>query len=122
MGLPTLIDIAKSTGDDNGIAGVIEEVVKAVPEVQTGAARTIKGTQFKTTVRTALPTAAFRSANEGGQATKSSYIQRLYDCFITDTPWLCDKAVADAHEDGKGAYIASEAKAIILSQIGRAHV
>lgn len=116
MGLPTLLDIAKSTGDD-GIAGLIEEVVKFVPEVNGGAARTIKGIQFKTTVRTALPTTSFRKANAGGTPSKSTYEQRLFDCFITDTPWLADKAVADSHEDGAAAYIAAEAKGIMLAQM-----
>jgi hypothetical protein len=116
MSLPTLIDIAQSTGSD-GIAGLIEEVVKFVPEINAGAARTIKGIQFKTTVRTALPQTGFRAANQGGQAGKSVFEQRLYDCYITDTPWLADKAVADAHEDGSAAYIAAEAKAIMLSQM-----
>jgi len=117
MALPTLLDIAQATGSD-GIAGLIEEVIKFVPEVQMGAARTIKGTQFKTTVRTGLPTGTgFRAANQGATPNKSLRENRLFDCFIVDRPWLCDKAVADAHEDGAPAYIASEAVAVVQAQL-----
>lgn len=116
MPLPTLLDIAQSTGDD-GIAGLIEEVIKFTPELSMGAARTVKGTQYKSTVRVGLPNTTFRQANLGGVLTKSKYEQRLYDCYITDTPWTCDKAVADAHEDGSAAYIAAEAKGVMLAQM-----
>lgn len=117
MALPTLLDIAKSTGSD-GIAGLIEEVIKFVPEVQSGAARTIKGTQFKTTVRTGIPSGSgFRSANNGSTPGKSTYEQRLFNCFIVDRPWTCDKAIADAHEDGAPAFIAAEAVAIVQAQL-----
>lgn len=114
--LPTLLDIAQSTGSD-GIAGLIEEVVKYAPEIQLGAARTINGTQYKSTVRVGLPPTGFRQPNLGRAAQKSQFEQRLFDCFITDTPWLCDKAVADAHEDGAAAYIAAEAKGTVQSQL-----
>jgi hypothetical protein len=77
-GLPTLLDIANSTGDD-GIAGLIEEVVRYVPEFNARAARTIKGIQYKTTVRTALPAAGFRQANKGAKASRSTYEPRLFD-------------------------------------------
>lgn len=117
MPLPTLLDIALATGDE-GIAGLIEEVIKFVPEVQKGAARTIKGTTFKTTVRIGLPTGSgFRKANAGSAPSKSRREQRQFECFIVDKPWLCDKAVADAHEDGAPAYISSEAIAVLQAQL-----
>lgn len=114
--MTTLLDIAKATGDD-GIAGLIEEVVKAAPEVRLGASRTIKGIQFKTTIRTALPGGSFRSANEGSAAVKSTFENRLFDCYIANPIWTCDKAVADAHEDGSAAYIAAEAKGVTEGEI-----
>lgn len=116
MPLPTLMDIAQSTGTD-GISSLIEEVIKFTPEISMGAARTIKGTQYKATVRVGLPGVSFRQANLGGTLAKAKYENRLYDCYITDTPWTCDKAIADAHEDGAAAYIAAEAKGIMLAQM-----
>ncbi|MFO1046032.1 MAG: hypothetical protein U0941_30000 [Planctomycetaceae bacterium] len=115
VALPTLLDIASSTGSD-GIAGLIEEVVAFVPEIQIGAARTIKGMQYKATIRTQLPTTGFRGPNKGAKPTRSRYEQRLFDCFVTDTPWLADKALADIHEDGAAAYIAAEARGIVQAQ------
>ncbi len=108
MSMPTLMDIAIANGSDMAV-GLIEEVLTAAPEVQYGAARTIKGLNFKTLVRTALPTANFRNANEGAAPTKSGWENRLVECFILNPNWECDKAVADSYEDGREAYIALEA-------------
>lgn len=115
MATPTLLDIAQSTGSD-GIAGLIEEVIKAVPEVRVGAARTIKGIQYKATVRTGLPGGSFRNANEGSAAVKSTFEQRLFDCYIANSVWMADKAVAEAHEDGVDAYVMQEAKGVLEGQ------
>ena len=108
MAVTTMLDIAKANGSDAAV-GIIEEVVTAYPEVKLGAARTIKGLNFKTLVRTALPTAGFRNANEGSDSTVSTLENRLVECFILNPRWECDKAVADAYEDGAAAYIAMEA-------------
>lgn len=116
MAMPTLLDIAKSTGSD-GIAGLIEEVQTAAPEIQLGPARTIKGNTYKATVRTSLPTGGFRAANAGSTPVISGFEQRMFECFIADSMWRCDKAVADIHEDGPEAYIAAEAAAILRGQM-----
>lgn len=104
---PTLLDIAKLSGNDPVVA-LVEEVITEVPELAFLAARTIKGTQYKTLVRTALPTVGFRSANKGAVQGKSAYANRLVECFIMNPRWNCDKQVADANEDGAEAYIAME--------------
>jgi hypothetical protein len=129
MGLPTLLDIAKINGADEGLVALFDEAARSAPEVtgmaylmgqlkqipNIGAARTIKGTQYRTLVRTALPTFQFRDANAGTSATKSKYENRLVECFIADMQWQADCAVADACEDGAAAYIAEEASAIVTS-------
>jgi len=114
MARPTLLDIAKANGSDP-VVGLIEEVVPAVPEISLFEARTIKGLNFKTLVRTSLPTVAFRNANEGTAATKSTYENRLVECFIMNPRWECDKAVADGHEDGAEAFIAMEGLGIVTA-------
>lgn len=131
MTLPTLLDIAKRSGND-AVAGLIEEVIAATPEVSgmhavpgkgwvqipnVAAARTIKGRMYKTLVRTALPTVGFRDANEGVAASKSEYENRLVETFVLNPRWECDKAVADNAEDGPEAYIADEAIAVVKSSI-----
>lgn len=110
MSLLTLLDIAIHNGSDQ-VAGLIEESIQVHPELVLGAARTIKGTQYKTLVRTALPTVGFRNANEGTAAAKSTFENRLVETFIMEPRFESDKAVADGYEDGAEAYIAMEAAA-----------
>jgi len=112
MTMPTLLDIAKANGSD-GVVGLIDEATKAHPELVLAPARTIKGLNYKTLVRTANPTVGFRNANEGTAATKGTYENRLVETYILNPRWECDKAVADRYEDGPEAYIALEASAIL---------
>lgn len=136
MTLPTLLDIAKRSGND-AVVGLIEEVIVVAPELSgmtaipgrglvrvpgVGAARTIKGRMYQTLVRTALPEVGFRDANEGTDAVKSEYENRLVETYILNPRWECDRAVADQAEDGPEAYIADEAIAMVkgaLRTLGR---
>ncbi|CAN5409249.1 phage protein [soil metagenome] len=110
--VPTLLDIAKANGSD-ALVGLIEETSRAVPEVTLCPARTIKGMNYKTLVRTALPTVVFRNANEGAANSKGTYENRMYETYILNPRWMSDKAVADVYEDGAEAYIAMEAAGIM---------
>lgn len=128
MPLPTLLDVAKRNAADSAV-GLIDEAARQVPEItgqvysrgqmisvpNVGAARTISGSMYKTLVRTALPTVAFRSANQGVAASKSTIENRLIETFILNPRWECDKAVADRNEDGAESYIAEEADAILAA-------
>lgn len=124
--MPTLLDIAKMNGSDP-VVGLIEESISQTPEVRgemnwrggtiklpnVGFARTIKGQNYKTLVRVALPTVGFRSANEGNAASASRFENRNVETFILNPRWECDKAVADQHEDGAPAYISIEAGGVM---------
>ncbi len=112
MALTTLLDIAKVNGCDNAIP-LIEEVIVYAPEVQIGQARTIRGTNYRARVRTSLPTSAFRSANAGVTASKSTFENRLFESYILNPKWFCDKSVADRYEDGAESFIAMEAAGIM---------
>jgi hypothetical protein len=96
---PTMLDIAKINGSD-AVVGLIEENLNLAPEVSIFPARTINGTSFKTLHRTGLPTTQFRNANEGVETTKSSYINKLVECFFLDGKMEIDVAVAQADEQG----------------------
>lgn len=111
MPLPTLLDVVKLNGAD-GAVGLIEEATKAVPEVRLGAARTIRGLNYKTNVRAAVPAVGFRNANEGTEVKGSVFEQRLVECYLLNPPFEVDQAVADAYEDGAMAYLAIEALGI----------
>lgn len=110
MSLLTLLDIAKANCSDPTV-GLIDETTKAHPELILGAARTIMGINYKTLVRTALPSVDFRNANEGTAQTKSTYENRLVETYTMNPRWGVDKAVADRSEDGPEAELAKEASA-----------
>jgi len=116
----TLLDLAKLNGHDP-IVGLIEEVATASPEVTTIPARTIRGTSYKTVSRNARPSVAFRQANEGTDASKSSFTERLVECFILSSRVEVDKAIARGYEDGVEALQAIEAMGVMraaLSTVG----
>lgn len=120
----TILDIAKRNGSDAAV-GIIEETTKAIPEVSglhpdTGAAipgvgdsRTIKGTSYKTLVRTGLPSVGFRDGNEGSTGVKSTWENRLVETFIMNPRWSVDKAIADKSEDGWQALMSDEAIGVV---------
>ncbi len=81
----TLIDIAKRSGND-ALVPLVEESIVGHPEVKIIPARTISGTNYKCLIREALPTAAFRHANEGATTVKARYGQKLVETFILDVP------------------------------------
>lgn len=112
----SLLDIAKLNGNDK-VVGLIEENVKFAPEVSLFPMRTIKGTSYRTGVRTGLPTTGFRSANDGQAPSKSSFVQRIIECFIFGGNVQVDVAVANAHEDGAAAAQAIEASGVMKSAL-----
>jgi len=112
MGAPTLLDIVKRNGTDDAV-GLIDETTKAVPEVRLGAARTIRGLNYTTRVRTSLPVVGFRQIAKGTAISKQGLERRLIECFLMNPVFQVDKAAADAAEDGAAAYLAEEAEAIL---------
>lgn len=109
----TLLDVAKATGSD-GIAGLVEEVVPAVPEIGLIPTKPHKGTLYTASIRTGIPKGGFRAANQGTVVVNSQFEQKQFACHIVNPVWICDKAVADAHMDGADAFIAAEAYALTL--------
>ena len=81
MAMLNLLDIAKRNGSD-AIVGMVEEATKAHPELSGGAARTIKGLNYKTRVRTSLPTVGFRNMGEGTASTVGRVENRLVETFV----------------------------------------
>jgi len=108
----TLLDIARLNGND-AVVGLIEQNLNAAPEAANWPMRTIRGTSYKTLVRTAVPTVGFRKGNEGTAAVKSTYINRLVECFILSSKIAVDVAVANAHEDGADAVKVLEASGVM---------
>lgn len=111
MAKANLLDIAKLNGNDAAV-GLVEENLKYAPEVGLFPARTISGTSYRTVMRTGLPSAGFRSANDGFDPTKSTFVNKLVETYIFGGRIEVDKAVADAYEDGASAWQAIEAMGI----------
>lgn len=112
----TLLDIAKLNGND-ALVGLVEENLQYSPEAQMFPARTIRGTNYRTVLRTGFPTTGFRSANDGVDPSKSTFRNALVEAYIFGGRIEVDKAVADAHEDGAEAYQALEASGVMQSAL-----
>lgn len=120
--MPTLLDVIKLNNSDAAV-GLIDEASKALPQVRLGQARTIKGLNYKTLVRTGVPSVGFRLANQGTAVAQSVFEQRLVECFLMNPQFEVDQAVADVYEDGWQAYLALEAGGIMegaMQSLGRA--
>lgn len=110
----TMLDVAKLNGTSD-VVGLIEENLKYTPELQYFPFDTIKGTSYKTGIRTGLPTTGFRAANEGQTPSKSTFRQALVECFIFGGQIELDKAVADADEKGPEHLQSIEASGVMKS-------
>lgn len=118
MGLPTILDIANRNASDAAV-GLIDEASKVCPELRLGFARTITGTMYKTLVRTANPTVAFRDENEGVVPGKSTTELRNVETYILNPRFHVSKSAADGSEDGWEAYLADEG--IAMTEAAFAH-
>lgn len=118
MGLPTILDIVVRNGSD-AVAGLIDETTKVHPELTKVPARTIRGINYKTRVRTALGsvTPGFRDINAGVASVKNTYENRLVEAFPLEAFWQADKQQADSSEDGAAAYVAEEAGGVMEGQM-----
>lgn len=99
MAFLTLLDLAKMNGSDRTV-GLIEENLNSAPELEILPSRIIKGTNFKTLVRTAYPTTGFRAVNGVTVPTKSSYANKMFETFYYDAQLEVDNAAATADEQG----------------------
>lgn len=111
MAQPTLLDIAKLNGNDPMI-GLIEENLTYAPELSVVPARTVRGTSYRTVSRDTYPGVGFRAANGGVTYTKSTFLNRLHECYIFSGNLRVDVAVANAHEDGPAALQTIEAMGV----------
>lgn len=112
MAQGTLLDIAKINGADK-VVGLVEENLTFAPELSVVPGRTIRGTSYKTVSRSTYPGVGFRSANGGVAYTKSTFLNRTFECYIFTGNVRADVAVAKAHEDGAEAYRAIEASGVM---------
>lgn len=111
----TIYDILKNGNAADARVGVVEEAVAQVPELRVMDAGLVKGTQFQTVSRTALPATGWRAANAGVDASGSTYALRGHNLAILAGLVKLDKAVADADFEGKEAALDREVRGVTLS-------
>lgn len=112
----TLLDIAQRDGCEKVIDG-LKAIGRTAPEVTTTASRTIKGTSYSVSICTSLPRVGFRDANSGSKGVKSKYVKKNVECFIMSENIICDKAVVDGSEDGKGVELARETRNVMSGAV-----
>lgn len=115
----TLLDLAKLNADDLR-RGIIEEAIAIAPELRVATARLIPGTEYRSVVRTGLPSTGFREGNTGVDASKSTFENKLCQCFILAGRIECDVAIADGFVDGPEAYQALEAVGVLEASYRKA--
>lgn len=91
MSLPTLLEIQKLNA---GVGfDIIEENVLLAPELRVIPMELITGTEMKLTVRTDLPSVAFRKLNSGTARSKSKYEERIFQCADISHQVAVDKQI-----------------------------
>jgi hypothetical protein len=110
----TLYDLAVLQRNDP-YTGLIEDVTTLAPEFSTFAAVKRSGTWYSSVRRTTLPTAQFRSVNEGVSTSRSIYKKEIKEMLFLDTQLQMDEAVWDADDSSVGAVWQLEAEGAMRS-------
>ena len=77
-----IIDLVTSAGQVDVTKGIVEEALKAVPELDFFDAGTIPGTSLSTLSRTSLPTVAFRKLGDPVSSTRSGFAKRTVELAL----------------------------------------
>lgn len=112
--MATLRELVHGKGWD-ATEGIIGEVAKFVPELDFFDAKIIAGTSFQAVKMTSLPTTAFRSINNGIDASDEGYTLGTYNLALLAGLVQRDKAAVTADPTGKDDTLARAAVAQIRS-------
>jgi hypothetical protein len=116
MAYPTLADIAARTGSD-AVIGLIEDVTTYAPEFSIFPAAPKPGTSYLVTRRVALPTPAFRGANDPVTITKNRYEQEVKQMYYLDVQLQADEAVVKADTGALGNFLTQEAQGALQAAV-----
>lgn len=108
----TLLDIAKRSNSDRAI-GLVEDVITYAPEAGVFACRPVSGTSFRTTLRTGYPTVNFRQAGGGVTPSKSSFEQKLAECYFIDGQLQVPEELPDAEDGSVGDLMTGETTGVM---------
>lgn len=112
----TLLDVAKLNADSK-VIDLIEENLTSAPEARIIPAMTIKGTSYTTLIRKTYPKPAFRQVGGVSNTLKSTYDNRLVNCFYLDGQLEVDTAAARADERGEQHVLDLEASGVMKGSL-----
>ncbi len=95
---------------------LIEESMQHAPELNTVPASPMNGDTMTLTVRTDLPTVAFRKYNEGTARSKSKFETRVFQAMPLSHQIGVDKELADNQVD-RGRFLQSHAAAVMEAKL-----
>ena len=110
----TLLDLAARSGSDP-VIGLVESAVSFAPSLAFFNVLPKKGTSYKVTRRTALPSAQFSANGAGVVTSKSTYVQETKDLYFMDTELEVPDSIVQGSDDELGDVLAQEAEGAVAS-------
>ena len=100
MALMTSTDVLKINNSED-LVGLIEDVVKDIPEINFFAASPVQKNSYKTLALTALPSTAFRATGSYREFQTATLTNKTVECKYLDASWILEKAVAQQSDWGE---------------------
>ena len=100
MALMTSTDVLKINNSEE-LGGLIEDVVKDIPEINFFAASPVQKNSYKTLALTALPSTAFRATGSYREFQTATLTNKTVECKYLDASWILEKAVAQQSDWGE---------------------
>jgi hypothetical protein len=114
MANTSLYTLAQTNGSDV-YTGIVEDYVLYTPEYWIIPAVAHAGTSFQVAVRTGLPNAQFRLANQALTGSSSTYKQLVHQMSFIDCPIVVDEMVYNGSDQTAGDLIYNEAQGALQS-------
>jgi len=109
-----LYTIAQINGSDV-YTGLVEDFTQYTPEISMIPAVAHAGVKWDTTIRTGLPAAFFRQAQQALTGAASTYKQTQHELFFIDSPIVVDEMVYRASDGTSGDLLYNESQGALQS-------
>ena len=108
------LDVLKINNSEQ-LVGVIDDVIKVIPELQFFDAAAVTRNEYQTLVVEKYPKVGFRLPNEFAKHESAKLGQRSVKCTYLDASWTMDRALAEMADWGKEIVLALQAKTHLQS-------
>ncbi len=109
MAIMTSADVLKINNSEE-LVGVIDEVIKVIPELGFFGASPVTRNTYKTLVVSGLPTTGFRSPGSARTFSTVTLGNKTVECKYLDASWVLECAIATQADWGKEVAIAIQQK------------